>query len=332
MRAIRVDRFGGPEVLQLAEVPGPGPGPGEVLVRAVASDVLYLDTMIRSGAARDFFPLRPPYIPGNGLAGTVVAAGEGVDPAIVGRTVVAHTGGMGGQGGYAEQAVVSAADAVEVPSGTGLLDALAVLHDGPTALRILDRVAVSVGEPVLVLGAAGGMGALLLQLLRARDAFVVGAARGQVKLKAAEKAGADAVVDYSVPGWTEQVLAATGGTQPAVVLDGVGGALGAEAFRLVRHGGRFSAHGAPSGSFALVDPDVARQRQVKITTLADLDINAASRAALVRQIIAFLADGAVRPLVGQTFPLEAAAEAHAAIAARSAIGKTLLLVKQPVVA
>jgi NADPH2:quinone reductase len=325
MQAIRVDRFGGPEVLQLAEVPSPEPGPGEVLIQTVASDVLYLDTMIRSGAARDFFPVRPPYIPGNGVAGTVVSAGDGIDPAIVGQPVVAHTGGGGGRDGYAEQAVVSAANAVEVPSGTDLLHALAVLHDGPTALRILERVGIRAGEPVLVLGAAGGMGALLLQLLRARDALVVGAARGQVKLKAVTEAGADAVVDYSVPGWTDQVLEAAGGTRPAVVLDGVGGPLGGEAFELVREGGRFSAHGAPSGSFTLIDPDVARRRQVKVTTLADLGIDDAGRAALARQMIARLTDGTVSPLIGQTFPLEAAAEAHAAIAARSAIGKTLLV-------
>src|ERR1700761_771979 len=248
MRAIRVDQFGGPEVLRLAEVPSPEPGPGEVLIRTVASDVLYLDTMIRSGAGRDFFPVRPPYIPGNGVAGPVVSAGDGVDPAIVGQPVVAHTGGAGGRDGYAEQAVVSVADAVQVPGRTDLLHALAVLHDGPTALRILERADVRAGEPVLVLGAAGGMGALLLQLLRAQGAFVVGAARGQVKLKAAAEAGADAVVDYSGPGWTDQVFKAAGGTRPSVVLDGVGGPLGGEAFGLVRDGGRFSAYGAPSGS------------------------------------------------------------------------------------
>lgn len=103
MRAIRVDRFGGLEVLQVAEVSIPEPGPGEVLVRAAASDVLHLDTMIRSGAGKDFFPIRPPYIPGNGIAGLVISAGADVQPAIVGQAVVTHTGGMGGCGGYAEQ-------------------------------------------------------------------------------------------------------------------------------------------------------------------------------------------------------------------------------------
>jgi NADPH2:quinone reductase len=263
------------------------------------------------------------------MAGLIVSAGDGVAPAMIGQLVVAHTGGMGGGGGYAAQAAVPASSAVEVPAGVDPLEALAVLHDGPTALRILERTGVRAGEPVLVLGAAGGMGSLLLRLLRARGTFAVGAARGKAKLEAVEDAGADAAVDYSVPGWTDRVLEATGGTRPAVVLDGVGGLLGREAFAIVSDGGRFSAHGAPSGSFTLIDPEVARRRRVKVTTLADLGIDAASRPPLIREIIARLAGGTVRPLVGQTFPLEAAAEAHAAITARTAIGKTLLLAGKP---
>lgn len=109
----------------------------------------------------------------------------------------------------------------------------------------------------------------------------------------------------------------------------MGGPLGLETFGLVSDGGRFSAHGAPSGSFTLIDPVLARRRQVEVTTLADLGVDAGVRAELAREMIARLADGTVRPLIGQTFPLEAASEAHAAIAARSAIGKTLLLVNRP---
>lgn len=259
MRAVRVDRWGGPEVLGLVEMPDPTPGPGEVLVAVAACDVLYVDTMVRSGAAVDVFPIRPPYVPGNGVGGEVVAVGDGVDESWRGRSVVAHTGGPGGCGGYLEQAVVPVSDVVEVPEGADLLDAVAVLHDGPTALRVLRRVGVRAGEPVLVLGAAGG-------------------------------------------------------------------SLGSEAFGILRDGGRFSAHGAPSGSFAAIDEEVARRRHVTVTTLADLGVDAASRTRLVREMVGAVADGKVSPLIGQTFPLEAAAEAHAAIAAREAIAKTLLLV------
>jgi NADPH2:quinone reductase len=324
MRAIVVSRFGGPEVLQIAEVPDPVPGPGEVLLTVMASDVLHVDTMIRSGTATDFFPIRPPYIPGNGVAGTVLSVGEGAGPSMAGRPVVAHTGGQGGGGGYAELAVVPAASVVEVPSGSDPLTTLAVLHDGPTALRILERVGVRPGEPVLVLGAAGAMGVILLQLLRARDAFVVGAARGQAKLDAIVKAGADAAVDYSDPGWAVRVLEAAGGIRPAVVLDGVGGETGSEALAILQDGGRFSAHGAASGSFAPIGAEVIRRRALTVTRLADLGIDARSRVELAERAAGEVARGTLRPLIGQVYPLAAAAQAHAAIAARAAIAKTLL--------
>ena len=326
MRAVLVDRFGGPEVLRLVDVADPEPGPGEVLVHATASDVLYVDTMIRAGHAVGIFPIRPPYVPGNGVGGTVVAVGPDVDPSLVGRSVVAPTGGPGGGGGYAERAVVAATDAVEVPADVDLHTALAVLHDGPTALRILRRVAVRPGEPVLVLGAAGGMGVVLVQLLHAAGAFVVGAARGKAKLDVVDEAGADLAVDYDGPDWTREVLDATRGVGPAVVLDGVGGPLGRQALDLLRDGGRFSAHGAPSGSFAPIDPDTARRRHVTVTTLADLATDPTPRHQLIREAVDLVAADAVNPLIGQTFPLRDADQAHAAMAARETIAKTLLLV------
>ncbi len=326
MRAVLVDRFGGPEVLRLVDLADPEPGPGEVLVHTAASDVLYVDTMVRAGNAVGIFPIRPPYIPGNGIGGDVSAVGPDVDPALIGRLVVAHTGGPGGGGGYAERTVVAAADVVEVPPDVDLHTALAVLHDGPTALRILRRVAVRPGEPVLVLGAAGGMGVVLVQLLHAAGAFVVGAARGKAKLDVVDEAGADVAVDYDRPDWTSAVLDATHGAGPIAVLDGVGGPLGREAFDIVRGGGRFSAHGAPSGSFAPIDPDTAHRRHVTITTLTDLAADPTPRHQLIREAVALVADDAVHPLVGQTFPLRDARTAHAAIAARETIAKTLLLV------
>ena len=178
MRAIEVARFGGPDVLELRDVPDPVPGPGQILVAASACDVLFVDTMIRSGRGTDYFPIRPPYVPGNGVGGTIAALGAGVDTSWLGRPVVAHTGGAGGTGGYAELAAVDFADCAQFTDDVDLLEATAVLHDGTTALRILEKTAPEEGEWVLVLGAAGGMGLLLVQLLASRGAKVVGAARG----------------------------------------------------------------------------------------------------------------------------------------------------------
>ena len=325
MRAIEVRRFGPPDVLQVADLAAPAPGPEQVLVAAAACDVLFVDTMIRSGAGAGYFPVRPPYVPGNGAGGEVVAVGESVSADWLGRTVAAHTGGPGGTGGYAQLAVADVEHAVVVPGDVDLLAATAVLHDGTTALRVLEITGPRPGEWVLVLGAAGGMGILLVQLLAAQGANVIGAARGPAKLAAVAAAGAAAAVDYGRPDWTAAVLEATGGTGPAVVLDGVGGALGSAAFDLVADGGRFSAHGSPSGSLAGIDADAARRRRVRVSTIRDLQYGAGDRSRLMKDVLGHLAQGRISPLIGQTFALAEAAKAHEAIAARRTVAKTLLL-------
>jgi NADPH2:quinone reductase len=325
MRAIEVRRFGPPAVLQVADLPDPVPGPGQVLVAAAACDVLFVDTMIRSGAGAGYFPIKPPYVPGNGVGGQVVAVGPSVSPGWLGRTVAAHTGGPGGTGGYAQLAVADVEHAVVLPDDVDLLAATAVLHDGTTALRVLEVCDPRPGEWVLVLGAAGGMGILLVQLLAAQGVKVIGAARGPGKLAAVARAGACFAVDYGETGWAEAVRESAGGARPAVVLDGVGGAIGTAALGLVADGGRFSAHGSPSGSFAGIDADEARRRQVRVNTIRDLQYSAGDRSRLMKDILGQLAAHRVTPLIGQTFPLAEAAKVHEAIEARRTVAKTLLL-------
>jgi NADPH:quinone reductase len=325
VRAVEVRDFGPPLVLQLADLPDPAPGPEQVLIAASACDVLFVDTMIRSGAGRSYFPIRPPYVPGNGIGGEIVAVGEAVNPKWLGQQVAAHTGGPGGTGGYAQLAVADLEHAVAVPDDVDLLDATAVLHDGTTALRVLESCGIRPGERVLVLGAAGGMGNLLVQLLAAQGAQVIGAARGRTKLEVAAAAGAAATVDYGLPDWTETVLAATGGGRPTVVLDGVGGPIGTAAFDIVADGGRFSAHGSPSGSFAAIDADTARHRQIRVSTIGDLRFGPGDRSRLMKDVIEQLAGRRITPCIGQTFSLAEAKEAHQAIEARQTVAKTLLL-------
>jgi NADPH2:quinone reductase len=154
--------------------------------------------------------MAPPYVPGNGVSGRVISTGTGVDPSWAGRTVVAHTGESGGSGGYAEQVAVSVEDVIPVPDGLGLPEAAALLHDGVTALGLLERVGVKPGEWVLVTAAAGGMGVLLVQLARAAGGRVIGAARGARKLRVVREVGAEAVVDYSEAGWADRVRELTG--------------------------------------------------------------------------------------------------------------------------
>jgi NADPH2:quinone reductase len=325
MRIVLVRSFGGPEVLAAATAPDPVAGPGQAVVRVAVADVLFFDAIIRYGLAIDFVPLRPPYVPGNGVAGQVTAAGDGVDPDWIGRRVVAHTGGTGGGGGYAEQALVPAAELVPVPAGLGLPAAAALLHDGATALGLAESTGIRPGEWVLVVGAGGGLGLLLVQLARAAGAHVIAAARGSRKLDQALELGAEVTADYSEPGWPQNVLAATAGIGPDVVFDGAGTQLGQAAFTITADGGRFSAHGSPSGGFALIDPGEARRRGISVRGIEQVQFTPDRLHALTTRALAEAAAGRIQPVIGQTFPLDHAADAHTAIETRSVTGKTLLL-------
>ncbi|MFL6074758.1 MAG: zinc-binding dehydrogenase [Mycobacteriales bacterium] len=321
MRVIEVTEFGGPEVLVPREVPEPVAGAGQVLVAVAAADVLFVETQVRRGWGREFFPVEPPYVPGGGVSGTVEAAGEGVDPGWVGRRVLARTDG----GGYAERVVVPAEGLVPVPDGLDLRTAAALLHDGSTAFRLFELAGVRAGEWVLVTAAGGGAGTLLVQLAHAAGAHVVAAARGERKLELLRELGAEVAVDYTTPGWAERVREATGGAGPAVVFDGAGTEVGARAFGVTADGGRVWAYGAPSGGFATIDTAEADRRGITVRGIEQIRVAPGEPVPGMPDVLAAAADGRVRPVIGQTFPLEKAADAHAAIEAREVVGKTLLI-------
>lgn len=174
MQAIHAIRFGGPDVLVEAEAPEPDAGPGQVVVAVSVAEVLFIDTQLRSGWGEPYFALEPPCVPGTGVAGTVIAAGEGVDPGLVGRQVIARTGNTGG---YAQRAVALAEEVFEMPDGLDPQEALASLHDGYMALA------------------------------HAAGAYVIATALGERKPGLARRLGADIAVDYSEATWPERVAA-----------------------------------------------------------------------------------------------------------------------------
>lgn len=323
MRVALAQEFGGPEVLVAAERPDPVAGPGEVLVDVAYVDTIFVETQVRTGAFSEVFPVQVPYVPGGGIAGTVRTVGEGVDASWEGRRVIAS---LGFSGGYAERATVAAELLVPVPDPLGLREAAALVHDGVTALALLGSTAVKPGERVLVLGASGGMGTLLVQLAHAAGAHVVAVARGERKTALVRELGADTVVDGAASDWVEQTrsaLADAGG--PAdVVLDGVGGQVGLAAVALVADGGRFSAHGAPTGGFAPVDPQEAARRSITLLGIGDVQLSDAEHVRLAGLALAEAAAGRLRPVIGEVFPLADAARAHAAIEGRGLLGKALL--------
>ncbi|MGW0803578.1 zinc-binding dehydrogenase [Nonomuraea sp. NPDC002799] len=307
MRAVVLRRYGGPEVLVAEEVPDPVAGPGQALIGVAVAGITFVETQVRA----DRGPRRAelPAILGNGVAGTVLAVGAGVDERLLGARVVST---LNGYGGYAELAVAGADDLIAIPGGLTPEVAVALLADGRTAVGLAGAAAAKPGEWVLVEAAGGGVGSLLVQLASAGGARVVGAAGSAAKRDLAARLGAELTVDYTDPGWTDVVRAATGGLD--VVFDGVGGEIGAAAEGLLKDGGRFSAYGMAGGPMTTPGPRVTAVSWPR-TDLRELARDALARAAA----------GHLRPTIGATYPLAAAAGAHAAMEARTVTGKSLLL-------
>ncbi|MFD0683293.1 zinc-binding dehydrogenase [Actinomadura fibrosa] len=315
MRAVWLKEFGGPEVLVPGEAPDPVAGPGQVVVDVEFVNITFVETQFRSGGPSPFRP-ELPMIPGNGVGGVVTDVGAGADPALVGRRVVSSTGGSGG---YAERAAVDAAGLFAVPDGLPLDAAVALLADGRTATMMLRAAAPRPGERVLVEAAAGGVGTLLVQLAKAAGATVVAAAGIAAKREVALGLGADEAVDYREPGWSEAV------GEVDVVFDGVGGDVAREAFTLVRRGGRMVSFGLASGEWAGIPEEAAAERGVGLLrpTASPEELREFTLSALAEA-----AAGRLRPVIGQRFPLDGAADAHAAIESRASVGKTLLEVRR----
>ena len=229
---------------------------------------------------------------------------------------------LNGTGGYAERAVSPVARLIGIPDDLATREALALLADGRTALALVRHADLRAGETVLVEAAGGGVGTLLVQIARRVGARVVALAGQPRKLALARDLGADLTVDYRQDGWERQVRDAAG--QVDVVFDGVGGDIGLAAFGLLGPGGRFCPFGMASGRFAPVTPELAQAHQV--TVLAGAAASPEELTALVRTALAEAAAGRLRPVIGQQFELAAAAGAHAAIEARTTVGKTLLAV------
>jgi NADPH:quinone reductase len=323
MRMVRVTRFGGPEVLEPGEAPDPEPGPGDLLVDVALAEVLFLDTQLRAGWGREYFPLEPPFVPGVGVAGRVAATGEGVEAGWIGQRVIASLSQSGEYGGgYAERAVAAADKAMPVPGGLELRNAIAALHDGLMGVSRVEKAQVARGDTVLITAAGGSIGTWLIPLLAGTGATVVAAARGEGKLSLARERGADVTVDYSADDWPEHVRAATNVRDVDVVFDGAGGRAGARAFELTRRGARFFSYGSASGEFAGIEA-AAERRGVEVIGI-DEQLTPADQRRFAQEALARLAAGEIVPVIGQIVPLERAADAHAAIEERRVAGKTLL--------
>ena len=319
MHVVIMRAFGPPGVLEPAELAASRPGAGEAAIEVEFAGVTFVETQIRAGS-----PPRPKMLPalpailGNGVGGIVAEVGTEADRGLIGRRVISS---LNGTGGYASRAVAAAGRLTEVPEGVTLRDAVALLADGRTAFALADLAGLRANDTVLVEAAAGGVGTLLVQIARNAGARVVALAGAEPKLRVARDLGADVALSYRDGDWATRIRDTARSVD--VVFDGVGGMIGRATFDLLRPGGRFCRFGAASGTFTPVTPELARGRQV--TVLAGGAPDPERLKGLVRMALAEAAADRIRPVVGQEYELERAADAHAAIEARQTIGKTLLV-------
>ena len=323
MKAVRINETGGPEVMHIEEIETPTPKTGEILIKVAAAGINYADLAQRQGAylTRTITPTTP----GFEFAGTVEALGPGVTSPAVGTRVVAF-----GEGGYAEYALAQPSTIIPIPDMLDFTHAAAFPVQGITAYQLLRESAhIQAGESVLVHAAAGGVGTLAIQLAKLLGAgTVIGTASNAQKLELIRRLGADAAINYTEENWPEQVKQATGGKGPDIILEMVGGSIAEQSLQCLAPFGRMVIYGAASNQIAQF---TGVQLMYKNQAIIGYWLTAQLRrpdhiARAAMELMQYLISGKLEIVVGQTFPLAAATEAHKAIAERKTTGKVVLLV------
>lgn len=321
MRAIRVNRHGGPEVLRLETLPMPEPGPGEVLVRVDASGVNYFDIRQRTGD----YPTALPFTLGNEGAGTVEAVGPDVVELRAGQRVawIMH------QGSYATHAIVPAASLVPLPDAIDTRTAAAVMLQGLTAqVLACSAYPVGAGETALVHAAAGGLGGLLTQIIVARGARVIGTVSSRAKADRARESGAAEVIVHGEEDVPAAVRRLTGGRGADVVYDSVGRDTFPGSLASLRPLGHLILFGQASGPVPPFDPHLLAKNGGRYLTYASVMNFLADRAALLSsadELFGRIAGATLRVHVAGAHALAEAATAHELLGGRRTTGKLLLI-------
>jgi len=323
VKAVRIHKYGGPEVLVYEEVPTPEPGPAQILVRVEAATVNPVDVSVRE----DRFPTpkAPPKTLGSDGAGVVERVGRDVSSVTPGDEVFFSGLGIGSEGSYAEYALIAEAQAVPIPAGLTFVDAAALGMAFPAAYYgLVTRGAVQAGETVLVQGAAGGVGSASVQLAVALGARVIGTVSGAAEAELVRSLGAEATIDYRTEDVVARARELTGGKGPDLVHELVVSVNLPADVRLLATGGRIVCTGqgpAPEATVPIGDA------LAKDATLLFMNLNNAKRtgvAAIAREVAKMAAEGRVKPVIGQTLPLAEARRAHELLAGDH-LGKIVLL-------
>jgi NADPH2:quinone reductase len=324
MKAIRIHETGGPEVMHLEEIETPTPKAGEILIKVAAAGINYADLAQRAGAY--LTATRTPLTLGGEVAGTVAATGPGVTTPVVGTRVAS----ISQHGGYAEYAIAQANMVIPIPPGLDFTHAAAFPIQSITAYQLLHESArIQPGESVLVHAAAGGVGTLAIQLAKLMGAgTVIGTASNAEKLDLIRRLGAGVAINYTEQNWVEQVKNATGGKGVDIILEMVGGQIAEQSLQCLAPFGRMVVFGAASGQitqFSGIQLMYKNQAIIGYWLLSQTS-RPERIAQAIMELMQYLSNGKLEIIVGQTFPLEQAAEAHRAIAERKTTGKVVLLV------
>ncbi len=321
MRAIRIHRFGDPDVLEYDEVPLPDPGPGQARVRIEAAGVNFIDVYHRTG----LYPGQLPVTPGMEAAGVVDAVGPDVSEVKPGDRVAYAMQ----QGAYADYAVVQSWKLVPVPAGVDARIAAAVLLQGMTAHYLCySTYPLGPGQTALVHAAAGGAGLLLVQLAKRRGARVIGTASTEEKMRLAQEYGADDMILYTQVDFEEETKRLTGGRGVDVVYDSVGATTFDKSLNCLKPRGYMVLFGQSSGPVPPLNPQTLAGKGSLFLTRPSLAHYTASREELLQRsgdLFEWIAAGDLRVRIDKTFRLADAAEAHRYLEGRKTQGKLLLI-------
>jgi NADPH:quinone reductase len=320
VRAIQVTRTGGPEVLQLVDLPVPEPKQGEVLVRIHASGVNFIDTYLREGR----YPAELPFIPGQEAAGTVEKVGDGVSGFKQGDRVAWN----GTRGTYAEYACAPAKELLHIPETLSFEDAAAVLLQGLTAHYLShDTYVIQPGELVLIHAGAGGTGLLLTQMAKIRGATVLTTVSTEEKAKLSREAGADEVVLYTQASFVDAAKKATDGVGLPVVYDSVGKTTFEDSLKCLKPRGMMVLFGGSSGAvppFDLIRLSLMGSLYVTRPTLKDYVASREELEQRANEVFGWVTEGRLTVRIGHKYPLEQARQAQEDLQARKTTGKVLL--------
>ena len=323
MHAIVIRETGGPEVLDYAEAADPVAGPGQLLVAVAAAGVNYIDIYFRTGK----YPRPLPFTPGGEGAGTVVSVGPEVQGFAAGDRVAWADGNSGS---YAALVAVNADRVHRVPEDLDLEQAAGAMLQGMTAHYLTSSTwPIQPGETALVHAAAGGMGLLLTQTIKAKGARVIGTVSTEAKERAARNAGADDIIRYTeVDDLAAEVRALTGGWGVDVVYDGVGADTFEASLASLRPRGLLALFGGASGPVPPFDPqrlNAAGSLFLTRPTLADYIATPEDLAWRAGEVLDAVAAKTLTITIGGRYPLAEAAAAHTALTSRATSGKLLLI-------